>query len=236
MDKIFSLSHREVISISGNDRFAFLQGLITKDIFSLKPDSLLYALLLSPKGRIDFDLFIFCDTHKIYMDTDQWEDLIKRLEMFKLRCDVVIEKEMLKVYSILSDDIQQEKECFIFKDPRHSEMGWRAYTTDVLEYAQDNSLYDEKRVRLGLPDGLKDMVKGRALPLEWNMDILNAIDFDKGCYMGQELTARTKYRELLKKRIKFLTNEDLHLYENDAVATLYPWGAFVYIKLAEILS
>lgn len=236
MDKYFSLPHRDVISISGRDRLAFLQGLITKDIHRITPKNLLYSLLLSPKGRIDFDLFIFCDEDKIYMDTDQDEDLIKRLNMFKLRSDISIVKENLKVYALLNEYKLQDNMVHFYKDPRHSDIGYRFYTADMLFTELDNSIYEEKRVRLCLPDGIKDLIKGRALPLEWNMDHLNAIDFDKGCYLGQELTARTRYRELIKKRIKFLNNEDLKNVQDESIAVSYTWGGLAYIKLEENLS
>lgn len=235
MDNIFSLSHRQVISISGNDRYSFLQGLITKDVNNLTPGLLFYALFLSSKGRIDFDLFVFCDDHKIYIDTDQPEDLIKRFTMFKLRSDINIERENLKVFTLFNEDIKQ-KNAYFYKDPRHLDIGWRFYSTDSLDCEKHNDFYDEKRVHLGIPDGLKDMVKGRALPLEWNMDLLHAIDFDKGCYIGQELTARTKYRDLIRKRIIFLNTEDLQNIDVETIASSYDYGALVFKRLEEKLS
>lgn len=227
MDKVCPLAHRSVISISGDDRFSFLQGLITKDIFKLE-QSLFYALLLTPQGRIDYDLFIFQSDDKIFIDTDQPNELIKRIHLFQLRSKIQIQAENFHVY-ITFQPLKKKKD-FIFKDPRHDELGYRFYALQDLKQNLNIEEYEEKRRQLHIPDGIKDMPKGRALPLEWNMDILNAVDFEKGCYIGQELTARTKYRDLIKKRIRFIYTEMLTDMPDDMIISRYHDGAFVFIR------
>lgn len=190
------LLHRSVLKIKGPDSVSFLQGLITQDL--LKTDAFQYSLLLSPQGKFQYDLFIWQEDHCLYLDTERADELLKKLSMYKLRSQVSIEMTDLKVYVDINNSLESD---FRFNDPRHPAIGSRIYTSATLECTQTLDDYDDHRLALCIPDGARDMTVDRSIPLEWNMDALNAISWTKGCYMGQELTSRTKHLNLIQKRI-----------------------------------
>ena len=201
---IFFLEYRAVLKLTGKDRHAFIQGLITQDIMLLDQQPFLYSLLLSPQGKFQYDMFLFQSDEALYIDTDRVDDLRTHLNRFKLRSDVQIEKADLKVYASFDSMLDQVK-GFIFKDPRHTDMGMRFYSQENLKSALTLEKYDQHRIALTIPDGVRDMTVDKSIPLEWNMDKLHAISWDKGCYIGQELTSRTKHLGLIKKRVQTLS-------------------------------
>jgi len=200
---IFFLEYRAVLKLTGKDRHAFIQGLITQDIMLLDQQPFLYSLLLSPQGKFQYDMFLFRADEALYIDTDRVDDLRTHLNRFKLRSDVQIETTDLSVYASLAE-IPHLGEDFIFKDPRHTDMGFRFYSYTALDGLISLAEYDRHRISLTVPDGIRDMIVDKSIPLEWNMDKLNAISWDKGCYIGQELTSRTKHLGLIKKRVATL--------------------------------
>jgi len=200
---IVLLDHRRVIQLKGKDRFQFLQGLVTQDLLNFQEGEIRYSLLLSPQGRFQYDLFFMVphdDPHTLWIDTDQEEALIKRLSQFILRKEVMIEKTDYHVFAQTFGDAP--KEGNLFKDPRHKQMGYRLYSKKMPDKTDPLEAYDRLRSAFAIPDGIRDMEGDRSLPLEWNMDHLHALSFTKGCFMGQELTARTKHRQLIKKRLQ----------------------------------
>lgn len=200
---IFFLEYRAVLKLTGKDTHAFIQGLITQDIMLLDQQPFLYSLLLSPQGKFQYDMFLFQSDEALYIDTDRVDDLRTHLNRFKLRSDVQIETTDLRVYASLAE-IPHLGEDFIFKDPRHTDMGFRFYSYTALDGLISLAHYDCHRISLTVPDGTRDMIIDKSIPLEWNMDKLNAISWDKGCYIGQELTSRTKHLGLIKKRVATL--------------------------------
>lgn len=194
------LPHRKVLKIEGSDSVSFLQGLITQDL--LKQDEFLYSLLLSPQGKFQYDLFIWQDGACLYVDAERAEELLKKLSMYKLRSDVSLEMTDLRVYADIDQaSMDLGEDCKVFNDPRHPSMRKRLYTNTDLVCTQTLDDYDDHRLPLCVPDGARDMTVDRSIPLEWNMDRLNAISWTKGCYMGQELTSRTKHLNLIQKRV-----------------------------------
>ena len=209
------LSNRGVCRIRGKDKLAFLQGLITNDVNKITTDQAIYAALLSPQGKFQYDLFIIAsaaddDAWLIDCDRDRAELLIKRLSLYKLRSDVTLENmsDTHTVLAVWGDVVPQEG--IAFPDPRLSAFGSRMIvpTESVPEICHQASLtltpfddYDLYRLTWGIPDGSRDIVVDRGVILECGFDELNAIDWNKGCYMGQELTARTRYRGLIRKRL-----------------------------------
>ncbi|MBP9753127.1 MAG: folate-binding protein YgfZ [Proteobacteria bacterium] len=236
---IVHLSHREIIVIEGKDRFSYLQGLISQDVFALSNDTpLLYGLLLSTRGRIQYDLFFFDDGEKLYVDTDQKQDLLKLLTIYKLRSNISISESSFFVYSIIKPTIEEEKfienNPFYFKDPRHDEMGHRLYLKDQVTPPPLSSLssYDQHRLTFSIPDGIKDLKKDQFFPLEWNMDKLYAISFSKGCYLGQEQTARTKHLNVLRKEVILAdTSSEMFIeaQEKEHVISIYDKKAFIIV-------
>lgn len=202
------LKHRSVLKLTGIDALKFIQGLITQDITLLDQQPFLYSLLLSPQGKFQYDLFIWQIDAALYIDTDRLDDLYTHLNRFKLRSNVVIEKTLINVYASFSDTVPHT-EGFLFKDPRQDDMGFRFYSDVTFNASMPLEHYDHHRISLTIPDGARDMTVDKSIPLEWNMDQLHAISWDKGCYIGQELTSRTKHLGLIKKRVQTLLTKDL---------------------------
>jgi folate-binding protein YgfZ len=199
------LDGRGIIEISGKDRGAFLQGLISNDISLCRLGQPIYAALLTPQGKFLHDLFVIDNGESFLMDCerDRAEDLIKRLSLYKLRSDIKIESR-LDIYVVWASREQQQDTGMIYADPRHADLGFRLILnkSDAARLqATAFSAYDQYRLRLGIADGSRDMLVGKSTLLEGNFDRNNGISWTKGCYMGQELTARMHYRALVKKRL-----------------------------------
>jgi folate-binding protein YgfZ len=215
----FSLvPHRSVIAVGGPDRVEFLQGLISNDATKVAPGRAIWAALLTPQGRFLNDMFVADggnDTLLLETDRERAASLAKKLSMYRLRSKVTIEDrgELLEVAVVFGPDAATAlpiEGATAFVDPRLAELGVRviapAGTAAHLLQAKGLSAapleaYDALRLELGVPDGSRDLTVERALLLENGFDELNGIDWQKGCYMGQELTARTKYRALIRKRL-----------------------------------
>ncbi len=199
-NRFFStLKNRGLIKISGPDRRTFLQGLITNNIHLLDEQPCIYACLLSPQGKFMFDFFITEENKTLVMDCEGGErltTLAKTLMMYKLRAEATIETEdHINVYAIIGEEYGE-------KDPRHPDMGYRSLhmPADIDESPFER--WDEHRIKLTVPDGSRDLIPQKSTMDEGRMDQLNAVDYDKGCYVGQELTARMHYRGLGKKHLK----------------------------------
>jgi folate-binding protein YgfZ len=211
MSKAFyvTLPHRGLIHIEGEDRKAFLQGLITNDMADLAPGRLLYACLLTPQGKFLHDFFMQEGDGFILLECEggaRAHNLYERLLQYRLRSNVKLSvEEDVKIYGLL--DIENNSTSPIiptshplFADPRHPDMGARSFEKPACE-ERPFAVWDKHRITRGIPDGSRDMEVERSTLLECNLDKFNAIDWDKGCYMGQELTARMHYRGLAKKHL-----------------------------------
>ncbi|ALJ34990.1 folate-binding protein [Azospirillum brasilense] len=221
------LEDRGVIAVAGEDRAAFLQGLVSNDLRRVAADRAVYALFLTPQGKFLHDFRIAESDGALLLDpeTDRREEFLRRLKMYKLRSKITLEDRagaMLAVVLFGGDSLArlglpEEAGAAIafaggiaFTDPRLPALGARAFlpresAAAALEaagfVARGAEDYDRLRLSLGVPEGSRDLTPDKALPLENDLDDLNAISWDKGCYMGQELTARTKYRALIKKKL-----------------------------------
>ncbi|MGH1397862.1 MAG: YgfZ/GcvT domain-containing protein [Alphaproteobacteria bacterium] len=209
-----TLKNRGLIKINGKDRKSFLQGLITNDIEKLSADNTLYACLLTPQGKFLHDFFVIEHGNEIWLDCEGGTraiDLHRRLSMYRLRADVEIAvEEENTVYGILEDwnaGILEKQHSKIptFQDSRHSKMGHRTFEKPNLPERPFEE-WDYHRITLTIPDGSRDLIIEKSTLAEANMDTINAIDYDKGCYIGQELTARMHYRGLGKKHLKTISS------------------------------
>jgi folate-binding protein YgfZ len=199
------LPHRGLVHIEGDDRVEFLQGLVSNDITQLEEQRIQYACLLTPQGKFLYDFFVHWGNGFILLDCEggaRAQDLYERLNKYRLRADVKISIEQNHiVYSTFDQKIG-------LPDPRHFKMGYRSFEKpDGLE--ESFLEWDRERILLGVPDGSRDIEVERSTMLECNLDKLNAIDWDKGCWMGQELTARMHHRNLGKKHLRALRFESL---------------------------
>ena len=210
------LPHRSVIAIGGPDRAEFLQGLISNDTAKVGPGRAIWAALLTPQGRFLNDMFVVEDgdgTFLMETERERAAALAKKLKMYTLRSKVTVEDrsdsmEVAVVYGSNSGKILPVTGATAFVDPRLAELGVRmlapAGQTAALLLGLDEAPlaeYEALRLRLGVPDGSRDLPVEKALLLESGFDELHGVDWQKGCYMGQELTARTKYRGLIKRRL-----------------------------------
>jgi len=196
------LPDRAAIALSGEDRVAFLQGLVSNDVALAAPGRAVWAALLSPQGKWLADFFVFAEPDRLLLDAEaaQAESLVQRLSRFRLRSKVALSLEPgLVVVAGWGDAPRPEGTAA--PDPRHPAAGWRALLFAAPAADATPEDYDRHRLALGLPDGARDMEADKTVLLEAGFDELGGISWTKGCYMGQELTARTKYRGLLKKRL-----------------------------------
>lgn len=191
------LSDRSIIEITGPDNKKLIQGLITNDINKAK-DNLIYTAMLNNKGRFLHDFFIFESKDVLFLDChqNQRDQIIKKLSFYKLRSTVeILKNDELKVFS------NNEKIGFI--DPREEKLGYRSYKKFEKEDDSTNT-YHQKRIELKIPDGEYDLTIEKSLILEFNFDNLHAISYEKGCYIGQELTARTHHTGQIRKKLYFV--------------------------------
>ena len=211
------LDDRGLVRVGGDDSRAFLQGLISNDIAALQPDRALYAALLTPQGKYLFDFILHDRGDHLLMDAERARvaDLVRRLTMYRLRSKVTIEdvSQELAVIAVfdrrpLPAHALPAPEAVV--DPRLPELGLRvvlpaeAVPAFVAEHgleSVDAGQYDRMRIALGVPDGSRDLVVDRSLLMESGFEELHGVSFTKGCFVGQELTARTKHRGLIKRRL-----------------------------------
>lgn len=190
---------RAVISLSGPDRRKLLQGIITNDVEHLKDGNGVYASLLTAQGKFLHDFFLSEKEDTIYLDCEasRLADLFRRLLMYRLRSNVEI-IDQSKNYVVVTSDEPMGDFDITFQDPRHPSMGYRAITEDTSFNTSANE-YHARRIKLGIPEGTHDFIVEKSTILEGHFDQLNGVDFKKGCYVGQEVTARMKYRGKIKK-------------------------------------
>lgn len=205
------IKDRLTVKISGKDRIKFLQGLLTNDINKLSAaNPIIYAYFLTPQGKFYADFFIFMENNEVYIDLSKprSEEIIRKLNMYKLRSDVKIEEIELEVLSIIGNDFQiNDSIAMIFQDPRSIKLGYRIYAKKnnipsiIDNHTESPFIYEETRITNLIPDGEKDLIPDKSFPMEYGIDNFNAVDFNKGCYLGQELVSRTHYRGIVRKKL-----------------------------------
>jgi folate-binding protein YgfZ len=194
------LPGRAVIEVSGDDRVSFLQGLVSNDVAEAAPGRAVWAALLTPQGKWLADFFILSDGERLLLDCEaaQVAMLIQRLTRFRLRAKVAVQPVPLLVYAAWGGGVPAVG--IAAPDPRAPDAGWRVLSEAPLSSNATAEDWDLHRLRLGMP-GPRDMEAEKTTLLEAGFDELHGVSWTKGCYMGQELTARTKYRGLLKRRL-----------------------------------
>ena len=209
MTKLAYLADRSVLAVTGADRVGFLNGLVSNDVAQAAPGRAVWAALLTPQGKYLADFFIHAEPERLLLDcaTSQTELLTSRLLRYRLRADVAIAPLPLLVH--VAWDGAPEAPGIAAPDPRLPEAGWRVLTDAPLPTDADAQGWDLHRLRLGLPDGTRDLEPDKTILLEAGFDELAGISWTKGCYMGQELTARTRYRGLVKRRLLPVTADTL---------------------------
>ena len=218
---------RGVLAVEGPDSRPFLQGLVSNDVERVTAGRAVYAALLTPQGRYLHDFFIAALGETLLIDAEaaRRDDLRRRLSMYKLRAKVTLADatdryEVALIYGTAVLDrlglpaepghARPLGDGVVYVDPRLAGLGARALLPRgtaaerlaAAGIAPGNAVeYDRLRLALGVPDGSRDLPVEKAILLENGFDELHGIDWSKGCYIGQELTARTKYRGLVRKRL-----------------------------------
>ncbi|PYG32297.1 YgfZ/GcvT domain-containing protein [Pelagimonas varians] len=187
---------RKVLRLSGSDVEHFLQGLVTNDVAGLK-DGIVYTALLTAQGKFRFDFFMVPDGSSVLLDVsaEMAPGLAQVLGMYKLRSDVVIEATDLTVargIGAVPDGA--------FVDPRHDSLGWRGYSGQTGHDAD----WDALRVAACIPEGGIELTSDTFI-LEAGLERIHGVDFKKGCYVGQEVTARMKHKTELRKGLAQVT-------------------------------
>lgn len=184
---------RQVLALTGSERIDFLQGLVSNDVAGLK-HGLVYAALLSPQGKYLADFFLADDGDRVLLDVHAVlaEGLLRRLSMYKLRADVAISPTALNVLRGLGEEPEGALD-----DPRHPSLGWRAYSE--APGAAPAIDWDALRVAACVPESGIELIPEESFILECGFDRLHGVDFRKGCYVGQEVTARMKHKTELRK-------------------------------------
>ena len=210
-NKKIHLKNRKVLKVSGENSIEFLNNILTSDITKLKPKELLPSALLSPQGRILFDMLvsrIIVDNSlydkSIYIEynIDQQDELIKKLNMYNLRREVSIEKTSYEVLVTTKN----ENSTYTLIDKRFfNEDLRRVYVKNLSKNndVNDNeniNWYDLLRYKNCILEGSKEIETNVSLPLETNLDLLGGISFEKGCFIGQEVNARIKWKGLVKRK------------------------------------
>lgn len=221
MIRLAQLTDRGVLAISGDDARGFLQGLISNDARAIQPDRAISAALLTPQGKYLHDFRLVEQDGAILLEgeADRLDDLAQRLNRYRLRAKVTITPRAdWTVAAAWGLDAAQA--CGLggergaarpfgagvaFIDPRLAELGVRILAPHGAPLPSGATVslqaYARHRVATGVPEGARDLLVEKSILLECGFDELAGVDWQKGCYVGQELTARTKYRGLIKKRL-----------------------------------
>jgi folate-binding protein YgfZ len=198
--QIAKLNDRAVIAVTGEDWRSFLQGLITQDVETLAPGDLRFGALLTPQGRLLFDLFLLGRDDGCWIDcaAERRADLVTRLTIYRLRAKVSVAAVDAAVFAAWGADVAPQGWV---RDPRLPALGFRRYGELDAEITRlDEADYDAHRLALGVP-GVADWGSDTTYPIEANFDLLHGIDFRKGCFVGQETTSRMKRRGTIKSRM-----------------------------------
>ncbi|MCH8919035.1 MAG: folate-binding protein YgfZ, partial [Proteobacteria bacterium] len=219
------LDDRAVVRVGGEDVREFLQNIITNDVTRVSASQAIWAALLSPQGKYLHDFFVTATDDALMLDCEKAraDDLVGRLQRYRLRSRVEIGQvtEDWVVAALMGTDADANALvgfegrggpfhggiCYV--DPRYGGMGARALVpraavAELLAAGfekMEPGIHDYTRLCLGIPDGSRDLRVDKALPMENGFDALHGIDWDKGCYVGQENTARQKHRGVVRKRL-----------------------------------
>lgn len=207
------LPRRGIIAIGGDDRVAFLNNIVSNQV-DTRP---CYALLLSPQGKFLHDFFVIPTKDLLLLDCERARlpDLLQRLNRYKLRSRMTAydASEHYAVVAAIPATSLNAPAADIYPDPRDTRLGQRILVAAdwlpdlkarLLALGLDEQpveAYEQHRLGLAIPNGSADLEPERAFPMDYGLESLNAISFEKGCYVGQELTARMKYRGLVKKQL-----------------------------------
>ena len=278
VDKIYILEDRGILYINGEDCFEFLQNLITNDLNKVSEDSSCFASLLTPQGKYLFDFMIVKHKEGYFIDCEKKviDELFKKLDLYKLRSKVeilnlsnefvvaAISKEKFLVFEnskdVIGNTIKYRSDP-IFLDPRNTDLGGRIIINLEKLYLSIKKLdlkssnikeYYDHSFKIGIPQIDTQKLQNKLFGIECNFEDLNGLDFKKGCYVGQENTARIKLKDKQSKKLfpiqvlegKIKMNDEIKqnnkVYGNVLIDQSYPFGLIKFkdndIKISENFS
>ena len=196
--KIARLDNRALIRVAGEDWRPFLHNLLTNDVERLAPGELRFAALLTPQGKFLHDMFVMAGENEAWLDVQSSHRaaLLRRLTMYRLRAKVTLEPAEGAVFALWD---AADAGAGWAADPRLPQLGFRAIAAAEPANATTDD-YDAHRLALGVPDPARDCDE-RTFPIEADFDLLDGVDFRKGCFIGQETTSRMKRRGTIKTRM-----------------------------------
>jgi tRNA-modifying protein YgfZ len=208
------LTDRGVIELVGHEAEAFLHRIVTNSTLAIEPGEARYAGLLTPQGKLLFDFFVvplplpLPGGDGFYLDCvkTQAQDLAKKLAFLKLRAKITVTDRSadLAVAASWNEAVPQGFSGLVYRDPRAAALGLRAIgpQTDLAaRFGAHEDAYETHRIGLGIAKGGLDFAYGDAFVHDANLDLTHGVDFDKGCYVGQEVVARVHHRRSVRKRI-----------------------------------
>ena len=235
--KYIVLNEAKFVSIKGQDYKDFLQGIITNDINKCDKRAI-YSCLLTPQGKFLSDFFIIPFKNSLIIEINQKfiDNFISKLKIYKLRSNIEIES-LNNLTSVVILDVPIDKsinegliisntEYIKYVDPRNKNLGYKVLIKNELvdKLIKSSNLkltnikeYQKIMIKNLIPNSLNDLIVNKSLLLENNFDQINALDWSKGCYIGQELTARMKYRALLKKSLRLIKLNSGKVLAGDAI-------------------
>lgn len=204
MTHMAHLPSRGVVEVAGDDRVSFLQGLVSNDMTQATPGRAVWTALLSPQGKWLSDFFVLAEGERLLLDCprDHVAMLVGKLSRFRLRARASVRDaaDEFAVHAAWGGPPDLPPGAIAAPDPRLPEAGWRILAPAPIAGAAGAAEYDSHRIGLGLPEA-DDLESDKTVLLEAGFDELHGVSWSKGCYMGQELTARTRYRGLVKRRL-----------------------------------
>ncbi|MBL1146615.1 MAG: folate-binding protein YgfZ [Pseudomonadota bacterium] len=209
MTSLSNISNRGIVTVAGDEAQDWLQDLVTGDLKQLAPGQAVYSCLLTPQGKFLHDFLITQRENTLFLECEAARagDLARLLKMYALRAKVTIADAVseYRIYAAWGYDntVQLPFSDAWYRDPRHEKLGFRAVLPQDKDIETGAAFddYDLHRIRLGIPDGSCDLAVKLSTILDYNIDLLHGVSWKKGCYVGQEVTARMHYRGLLKKRL-----------------------------------
>lgn len=209
---VASLSdYRTLISVKGQDSSSFLQNLTTNNIYALSDQNpAQYAMILNSRGRMMYDVIVYKkpsekDNYLMELDSSCIEQAMKYFKLFKIKKKVDLQIENFKLYSVwhVENGFSCTKSLLSVKDPRCDDLGYRVILPleDALQVNSDLHEYKKNLYQNGVAENIEDFSQASSIPNEYNIEFLNGVSFEKGCYLGQELVAKTHYTGVVRKRI-----------------------------------
>jgi folate-binding protein YgfZ len=207
---------RKILRVTGEDAGKFLHGIVTKAVEGLTPGQAVFTALLTPQGKIVVDFFVVAvdpeEGGGFLLDAPAAlaDELAKKLGFYKLRAKVEIVPRPDLAVAVVLDKEPPESLGLVYLDPRHAGLGWRVVlpaeaAQAALEAAgakiSPAQNWQGRRISMGIPEGGQDFIYGDTFPHEADMDLIGGVDFNKGCFIGQEVVSRVERRDIARKRV-----------------------------------